>query len=74
MKNDDESMHTHHHHAYRTHTHTQETLKEMGEWAARYELIAAMGYLSALLMIGKAINNLGKIARVCMYACIYVCV
>lgn len=42
----------------------QETLAEMGEWAARYELIAAMGYLSALLMIGKAINNLGKIARV----------
>lgn len=42
----------------------QETLKEMGEWAARYEMIAAMGYLAALLMVGKALHNLGKIAKV----------
>jgi len=36
----------------------------MGEWAARYEMIAAMGYLAALLMVGKALHNLGKIAKV----------
>ncbi len=42
----------------------QESLKEMGEWAARYEMIAAMGYLAALLMVGKALHNLGKIAKV----------
>jgi len=36
----------------------------MGEWAARYEMIAAMGYLSALLMVGKALHNLGKLAKV----------
>jgi hypothetical protein len=36
-------------------------------------MIAAMGYLAALLMIGKAIHNLGKIAKVCV--CVYtVCV
>lgn len=42
----------------------QESLREMGEWAARYEMIAAMGYLAALLMVGKALHNLGKIAKV----------
>lgn len=36
----------------------------MGEWASRYEIVAAMGYLAALLTLGKAINNLGKITRV----------
>lgn len=39
-------------------------LKEMGEWASRYEIVAAMGYLAALLTLGKAINNLGKITKV----------
>ena len=42
----------------------QETLKEMGEWAARYEMIAAMGYLAAVLMVGKALHNLWKFAKV----------
>lgn len=27
-------------------------------------MIAAMGYLAALLMVGKALHNLGKIAKV----------
>lgn len=44
-------------------TSKEESLREMGEWAARYEMIAAMGYLAALLMVGKALHNLGKIAK-----------
>jgi hypothetical protein len=42
----------------------QEALKELGEWASRYEMIAAMGYLALLLMVGKAVNNLGKAVKV----------
>lgn len=50
----------------------QEALKELGEWASRYEMIAAMGYLALLLMVGKAVNNLGKAVKV--RKCVFVCV
>ena len=50
--------------------HTQEALKELGEWASRYEMIAAMGYLALLLMVGKAVNNLGKAVKVRMCLCV----
>jgi len=39
-------------------------LKEMGEWASRYKIVAAMGYVAFLLAVGKVIHNLGKVAKV----------
>lgn len=41
----------------------QETLQELNDWAGRYEIMAAFGYLALLLALGRALNNFGKLAK-----------